>query len=140
MNLGLDVSHDCWSGSYSRFSAWRDELARLAGYRFRSPTEADKKQFLFRDYVDLNWEDIPMARLQGDWEDEVPDDALLYLIVHSDCDGVIYPEHAGPLADRLEQLLPELEDTPHEEWPRRTRQFIAGLRYAVDQGEVVEFV
>ncbi len=138
--MGLDCSHDCWSGAYSRFSRWRDELARAAGYRFREPTEQERRDYLaVSPCPDLNWEQIPPERFAGEWGASVPDDALLYLIVHSDCDGVLHPAQAAPLADRLEQLLPELEDNPHEEWPRRTRQFIDGLRLAAAAGEDVEF-
>lgn len=138
--MGLDCSHDCWSGAYSRFGRWRDELARAAGYRFREPTANEKRDYLaLYPAPDLNWEQIPPERFQGEWGGDVPDDALLYLIVHSDCDGVLHPAQAGPLADRLEQLLPLLEDNPHEEWPRRTRQFIDGLRYAAGLGDDVEF-
>ena len=60
-------------------------------------------------------------------------DPLMYLLIHSDCDGVIKPEHGAPLADRLEELLPFVEDK------QRTEQFIAGLREAAQADEDVEF-
>ena len=30
--MGLDVSHGCWGGAYSRLSRWRTALADVAGY------------------------------------------------------------------------------------------------------------
>lgn len=135
--MGLDCSHDCWHGAYSRFNHWRDELARVADYRLREPTEEEKHNGLFGPVIDLNWEQIPLARAMGEWGSQVPDDPLIYLIAHSDCDGVIHPAQGRPLADRLEQLLPKLGDG--QGWPERTRQFIRGLRDAASRGEDVEF-
>lgn len=132
--MGLDTTHDCWHGSYSAFNRWRNAIAEAAGYAL---VPGDHGQ-----NIDLRWDDFARKNYDGDW-DETPIGILLVLIVHSDCDGVIHPEHAGPLADRIEGLLPLLPPDSnvfrgpfHREGARK---FIDGLRSAVAAGENVEF-
>lgn len=73
---------------------------------------------------------------QGEWDSPPGDDPLLYLLAHSDCDGVIHPAQGIHIAARLEQLLPRLGD----DWEgSKTRQFIAGLHEAAKAGEDVDF-
>jgi hypothetical protein len=100
---------------------------------------------------------------KGDWANgPAVEDPLLYLIVHSDLDGVIHPEEGRHLAARLEQILPALtiEGAPdlaarleqflpaltvernwmtHKWLEKATKQFIKGLRDAAAAGEDVEF-
>jgi len=114
--MGLDTSHDCWSGSYGSFGAWRAKLAEVAGFG------------------DLNsYEGFGGSR---QWPQT--NDALIVLLNHSDCDGEIAAEYCAPLADRLEGLLPAMEVAGglHSE---RTRRFIEGLRVAAEANESVEF-
>lgn len=138
--MGLDVSHDCWHGAYSAFSRWRDELARVAGYEFRQ-VEGE-----FKPFPDVDWTkyhaDLVNGPLMGHWA-ETPEDPLLILIVHSDCDGMIYHPQLKPLADRLTELLPLLpktDDWGHiGSWRVKTQNFIDGLLEAHEAGEDVEF-
>ena len=141
--MGLDVSHDCWHGAYSAFSRWREQLARVAGYEIAKVTWKDSDSFMNgRDTVLIDWGHITEAQLMGDW-DETPADPLLVLIAHSDCEGRIRLAQAGPLADRLTELLPLLPDgdAPGHigNWRTKTQAFIDGLRAAVEAGEDVEF-
>lgn len=123
--MGLDTSHDCWHGAYSSFSTWRSNIAKAAGY----PISKELCGY------ELTWDDFKLENYQGEW-DTAPADDLLYLLVHSDCDGVIHPEHAALLARRLEELKPLLSD----EWNREhTQQFIDGLWAAAMAGEDVDF-
>jgi hypothetical protein len=95
-----------------------------------------------RDCVLIDWGHITMANVMGEW-DKTPTDPLLVLITHSDCEGVIHPAQAGPLADRLTELLPLLPDEADlghiGAWRPKTQAFIDGLRAAVEAGEDVEF-
>lgn len=113
--------------SYTAFDHWRTAIAKAAGYRAG---------------VDLDWDHISDANIQGEWA-ETPTDPLLVLLAHSDCDGVIHPEQAGPLADRLAELLPMLLEGSGGghigDWREATQEFIDGLRRAVAAGEAVEF-
>lgn len=139
--MGLDTSHDAWHGAYGAFSRWRNKLAEVAGYELeeygdygikgvKPPTGWTEQTLFSRAHVDGYWE-------------EPPSDPLLILLAHSDCDGWIFPHHAGPLADRLAELLPLLPDEVGgghvRHWHETTQRFIDGLRKAADEGEVVVF-
>lgn len=133
--MGLDTSHDCWHGSYGSFSRWRNALAVAAGYKVNGHL----------GYV-LPWDMFEEKNYQGEWDSPPGDDPLLYLLVHSDCDGVIHPEQGVHIAARLEQLLPALDQADKASDPlrggwlgQRTREFIKGLREAHAAGEDVDF-
>ena len=127
--MGLDTTHDCWSGPYSAFKRFRDDVAAAA--------------LEHCGYVP-NYEDHPLRAYQGWWDDDHPyTDILDVFFVHSDCDGYIFPHHAEPLADALEVLVGYMSDandrvgypTPRD----RLRDFIFGLRKAADEWEIVRF-
>lgn len=126
-DMGLDISHDAWHGAYSSFTRWRHGLAKAAGYQV----------------LHVDWGHLPPDVFSGDWGDTQPDDPLLYLIAHSDCDGVLSPDAASRLADRLEELLPNLPveaDLGHiGDWREKTQKFIDGCRLASTTGEQLEF-
>ncbi len=132
--MGLDTTHNCFHGAYSAFSRFRNLLATAAGYE------------LFKDgrsiFPKIDWETYPEGGLIGDWP-ETPSDPLIVLLVHSDCDGFIRPAQAGPLADRMEELLPKLEGIDGGGhigmMTSTTKLFIEGLRAAVEANESVEF-
>lgn len=145
--MGLDTSHDCWHGAYGAFSRWRDKLAEVAGYAIAKVDfsgQGDRMADMMgaRDTVLIDWGHIADKNYMGEW-DAMPADPLILLIAHSDCDGLIHPEHAGPLADRLAELLPLLpegEAPGHvRHWRQTTQRFIDGLREAAAAGEDVEF-
>lgn len=152
--MGLDVSHDCWSGGYTGFNHWRNILTELAGFTVIWPpgwyddAELVSNNFDFRvayPLVLIDWGHLETEdHLRGEWE-ETPYDPMIVLIVHYDSDGIIAPQQADPLADRLEGLLPLMteEVLAHYHWRYplvdRTKQFIKGLREAVHNGETVTF-
>lgn len=136
--MGLSTSHDCWHGSYGAFMAWRTTLAQIAGYPLKR-------------YDDQNGAEGPAIwsiysgddpKFSGEWE-ALPPDPLLILLIHSDADGIIKPEHAQPLADRLEELKPLLPHSDHRghigNWRDKTQKFIDGLRTAAELQESVVF-
>lgn len=144
--MGLDTTHDAWHGSYNAFSRWRDGLARAAGYwvldvveeRQFAGARASARPMIILDWGHLDTDD----QLQGTWGTE-PDDALVYLIAHSDCDGALSPERCARLADRLEELLPLLPTEPDSghigDWGQKTQMFIDGARRAAAANEHLEF-
>ncbi len=142
--MGLDTSHDCLTGAYSAFTRWRDELARAAGYPFLEPTEdrQDRQHTSFFPYPDIPWEEFAPKNYQGEWDAQQAD-PLVYLLVHSDCDGVIHPEQGLPLAARLEELALLTDESKSGGHIRsmkdKTLQFARGLRAAAAAGEDVEF-
>lgn len=140
--MGLDTTHECWHGAYSAFCRWRNQIAELAGYAICNVPQTDT--FCIPTIM-LDWGHFgDEAKLFGEWGDVVPPDPLYYLFCHSDCEGVIHPQQAAPLADALEKLLPELAKlgvgVGHiGNWHDKTKQFVDGLRAAVAANEDVEF-
>lgn len=132
--MGLDCSHDCFHGAYSAFNRWRNELAKVAGYSFA--------KYDGMEAPSIDWGHLPDETVFGEWA-RTPEDALVVLIAHSDCEGVIHPAQAEALAKRLEELIPLLpqeKDWGHiGDWRAKTQQFVDGLRLAVERNEDVEF-
>ncbi len=136
--MGLDCSHDAWEGSYSAFTRWRHKIAEVAGYAIW-PVKDDNR--LTMDTIIIDWGHVPAGAVMGEWEN-TPDDPLIVLFTHSDCDGVIHPAQGGPLADRLEEILPEVEGDGGGHigsYREKTKAFIEGLREAAIAGEPLEF-
>jgi hypothetical protein len=137
------------------FGLWRNAVARAAGYEL---TDRPDKPWAT---VDLPGIVFNPENYKGEWTNGPPvEDPLLYLIVHSDTDGVIHPSEGRHLAERLEQILPLLSvEGPSHEADRyekfapgltvgrftrerleeRTRRFINGLRVAAVAEEDVKF-
>lgn len=140
--MGLDTTHDCFHGAYSAFSRWRNAVAEAAGYMV-APVKWPSLGYEAESVL-IDWGHIVDKNYAGEW-DEMPSDPLIILIAHSDCDGKILPEHAGPLADRLEAILPLMTEGGggHIErdggYQRVTQRFIDGLRTASAAGEEVGF-
>lgn len=142
--MGLDTTHDCWHGAYSAFSRWREYLAEVAGYTMHTHPELPGRT------PDIDWGNIERTiglDLFGRWPavpvrpDGTPD-ALIVLLAHSDCEGEIQEDMVGPLADRLEELLPLLEGDGGGHigsYREKTQTFIDGLRRAEAAGEAVGF-
>jgi hypothetical protein len=132
--MGLDTTHNCWHGSYGGFSYWRNLIAEAAGYKLvRSGGVYDHVT------IDLDWDQYEAENFYGKWAKD-PEDILLVLIVHSDCEGEIKKRHLLPLADRLEEVLKDLpEDETFRDIHGTTQQFIDGLRLAAEMGQKVKF-
>jgi hypothetical protein len=138
--MGLDTSHGCWTGAYSAFSRWRDQLCVAAGWHMETHKDG---WFTYQSPREVDWSAITEANLLGDWE-KAPGDPLTILIAHSDCGGYIRHQHTGPLADRLTELLPKMLEAGDGgghigQYAEKTAAFIEGLREAERNGEDVEF-
>jgi len=136
--MGLDTTHGCWHGAYSAFNRFRNKLAVLAGYELEQVSFGGECPLLDWDKYETE------AYLYGDPDAEIPDDPLILLFAHSDCDGYLYPKQAQALADRMQELLPlthEVDGRLHrvENLTIATEQFIEGLRKAVKRNEKVGF-
>ena len=125
--MGLDTSHDAWSGPYGHFSKFRNAIAVAAGLEIY--TEEDGFPT-----VNLNWDKYERKNFQGLW-DKDPDDVLEILIVHSDCDGIIKNKNCMPLASRLRRLRDKVDET----WHDKLDQFIKGLEEAYVSQEDLDF-
>ena len=98
--MGLHVSHGTWEGAYSAFTRWRNRLAEVAGYWVCKIDYDNDGKCYDPEVPIIDWGHVTRDQLLGEWA-ETPDDPLIVLIAHADDDGVIHPEQAGPLADRL---------------------------------------
>lgn len=159
--MGLDTSHGCWRGSYSAFNRWRKMLAKVAK---KPPLDLMEGHCRWEfDQEDLeNLQNIPSGRscssllyaalwvaeqcveyIPIPWDDAYGDDALRYLLDHSDCDGEIDHSVCCELANRLDELIPLLPDEDGGghigNWRVKTRTFADGLRHAAIAKENVEF-
>lgn len=143
--MGLDTTHNCWHGAYSAFQRWRATLAKVAGYETLVVDDWGA------EHPNIDWDGIEKIigrDLDGIWPDipvnsDGTPDAIIVLLAHSDRDGYIQTDMCGPLADRLEELLPKLEGMDGGghlgDYVAKTKQFIKGLRTASRRGEPVGF-
>ena len=98
--VGLDVSHDAFSGAYSSFNRFRQAIAKAMGGSFpphEKETDDDGK---------------PLNREMWYWGDGFSREThpgLFCLLAHSDCDGEISREDCGRIVEELEPLLPALD-------------------------------
>lgn len=142
--MGLNTSHDAFDGAYSAFNRWREKLAEAAGYDI---VKLSVEQDYGRTMICVDWglwpEDgyydppyIP-CRLDG------TPDPLMLLIAHSDCEGKIRSEFLPALAERMEELLPQLDGQDGHghvgDYGTKTRTFITGLQQAIQAGDDLLF-
>lgn len=125
--MGLDTSHDCWSGGYISFNHFRTELCKAAfGIDYRN-----MEGFMLAEKPTTPWSALPA------------DDVLTAFLAHSDCDGAIPHAECLALAIRLEELAPKLPTYGGGGHAPDHRvaclRFAAGLRRAHEAGEDVEF-
>ena len=138
--MGLDTSHDAWHGAYSAFDRWRNKIAEVAGY---AVWPVQNEHGILKDTVMIDWGHIIEDNLMGKWE-KPPEDPLIILIAHSDCEGEIQTEHCHALADRLVGLLPDLANEQDVgghigNYVDKTKTFIEGLRRAANAKETLDF-
>ncbi|MGQ9348919.1 hypothetical protein [Mycolicibacterium gilvum] len=148
--MGLDTTHDCWHGGYSGFYEFRKMVGLAAKLPYRVETEGHRAGDLT---LDIDWDAITLRQIDGHWDRKGPTvkaagiydppitDPVLYLLVHSDCDGKLRRGYLPALRDRLIELEPEYERLTMEKpyLQSRLRQFIDGLDAAIEAGEHVEF-
>ncbi len=134
--MGLDTTHDAFSGAYSAFHRFRQFVLKSIGGSY--PPHNDKS--LNENY--WYWDD--------DFYSCETHPGLYEFFVHSDCDGEISPELCKIVADELEIILPNIEKLgkiePAEGHILRdggfvevTKRFIKGCRDAHKNNEVLKF-
>lgn len=143
--MGLDVSHGCWRGAYSAFSAWRTKIAEVAGFPPLCLMDGHWYLGSMGDPIKYSpeWmQEYIVKSLPIKWE-PYSSDPLSILLHHSDCDGEIDWEDCLKIAQRLDEiihLLPEEDDPGHiGNWNLKTQRFIDGLRLAHELKENVIF-
>lgn len=114
--MGLDVSHDCWSGSYSRFMQFRRAIADSLGFDIDEMKGFDGQK---------SWEGV----CSDGWK------VLLY---HSDCEGEISVEESKLLLSEMTSHLEKFK-AHAPPWVDRYVQFMNGVKDAVDSNEEIDF-
>jgi hypothetical protein len=137
--MGLDVSHDCWSGGYSSFHYFRIILAKAAGF---PPLELMRGFYSIGSIKETYTNSIAW-NLPIEW-DRLGHDVLCEILGHSDCGGEIEHKHCKPLADRMSELKdfdpgPQFGRFDKKWFHKKMEQWIGGLMFAHEQGEDVEF-
>lgn len=131
--MGLDTSHGCWHGPYSAFKAFRDQVKIAAKEHY--------------DY-EPNYDGHPPRAFMGWWDPQMDPEGHSYehildvFFVHSDCEGWIFPQDAGLLADALDALVGYMPETDGLAWStdrQRLRDFVTGLREAAEEWMPVRF-
>jgi len=135
--MGLDTSHDCWSGPYSQFMRWREWIAAQVGIPLRlmdgfynwTWEEGDLQFDLDFGRIaqpQVKWNEDPERRaaymchwdtLRGfeslgrgiSWE-MLNDNPLCLLLHHSDCDGKIRWWYCKEIAQELWKILRRVPD------------------------------
>jgi hypothetical protein len=141
--MGLNVSHNCWDGAYSRFHRFRKALARAAGI-----PNLDLMEGFYHYVEDLyhfkQWnesEDLSQQKIAELFSDfpikwtMLNHDPLHEFLYHSDCDGHIDWWDALKIAKRLREVCRKLE----VEFRPAARKFAKGLELAHSKREKVRF-
>lgn len=148
--MGLSTTHGCWEGGYVGFAMFREAVGKAAGI----PQKPSK---FAGNIPDIDWDSVTERQLFGHWDRQSPivrgsgiydppiTDPVLYLLVHSDCEGKLRLGYLPVLKARLEEIEPEYErilpkmPAGYHSLTGRLRQFIEGLGAAIEAGEHVEF-
>lgn len=111
--MGLDTTHDCWSGPYHAFMEFRVTIAGACGIDLRR----------MEGYGgEIRWSSLPR-------------DPICALLHHGDCDGSIPVRDLLPLASRLEEIAPRTSG-----WiATAALDFARGCRRAARRREAVRF-
>lgn len=136
MGLDMVAGDSTWHASYGGFANLRDQIAEAAGFDRRTHYEGRFTPHALKGYwIDPDDFDIRMSGLPRDNIEEVQDD-IDYLLLHSDCDGILPPFAAGKVAARLSDLIYKIEDAYDRE---RAQSLVEFLREASEDGNIVEF-
>lgn len=143
--MGLDVSHNAFSGAYSAFNRLRQEVAYAAGGSFPPHWIRDSEGSVV---LDNNGSPVKNRKLTDEYI-YLPDDCgdgLREFLAHSDCDGEISPEMCKKVADDLEVVADKMEEIEavghlrkYGTYAEAVRTFAAGCRDAHDANESLEF-
>lgn len=131
--MGLDVTHDAFSGAYSAFNRFRQVVAKAAGCSYPNHTE---------DFVSGD-ETIPLAELdQGRYYTpsgfNKTNPGLTAFFVSNDCEGTFSPKVCKQMADEMEAVLHGI-DAQGSDWGHIerdggfgavARKYITGCRLA----------
>lgn len=116
-------SFDFRAGSYSGYSAWREQLARLARYPHTSADDRYAEQY---PHATAAWTDPEETRGLPFWE----------LINFTDCDGVLGTQVAAKLAQDFAALQSKADAHPDEYFRTKYAAWRKACEMASDRGAI----
>lgn len=127
--MGLDTTHDAFSGAYSSFNRFRSIVAKAWGGSFppHSNKTLDDRFIYFPD-------------------DAVETDGLVAFLKSNDCEGEFSPDVCKKMADEMEALLPKIKEiddggtghiSVHGGYYAVAKKYIAGCRLAHSRNETL---
>lgn len=135
--MGLDTTHNCWHGSYTGFSHWRNMVAATIDWKISTDGHYGIPEDRIPDQQPMGG--YPNSVYLGIWSND-PADVIDVLMVHSDCEGIIPHRFTLPLAQRLLQVADRMIEDEVDQWYiDAARDFASGLMRAHRANEDVEF-
>lgn len=108
-NMKLEISNNSFKGTFSEFAKFRHQLAIASEIGVRQAPENIRQ---YQEFIpNIDYELFEEKNSLGEW-DEVPDETLVILFVHSDSQGSIPVSILQPLCERLKEIEVEVEDNP----------------------------
>lgn len=115
-------SESFWSGAYSRYNRWREQLAELAGYQ---ETEAERYGQAIKSFAETVWRNpIPGPFME--------------LINFSDCEGVIGTTVSKKLAKDFADFQEKADAHECDHFKAKYKEWREAFEFASDAG-LVEF-
>jgi hypothetical protein len=137
MGLGIAGNSKChWS--YSGFSAWRNRLAVLGGFELIDV----KNEYGTFTQANIDHSKYEECNYFGKWKKN-PEDALIILFAHSDCEGVIKLRQMKFLLPRIKEIYAKMclpENMERDAWFRpNTEYFIETLEARIAEKKPMRF-
>jgi hypothetical protein len=151
ITMGLNCSHNAFSGSYTSFNKLRQKVCRAMNGSYPPHYTYFNDGSLAKDshgYLVIDQSMDENLWYWGDGYDESTHPGLKEFLSHSDCDGEISPEMCINVANELEALIPKLKQLEgfsedHVVMPWQTigvlQRFIDGCRAAAVANEQLIF-
>lgn len=137
--MGLDVSHNAFSGGYIRFNQFRQTLAWCNGGSFSPHWKRNFDGSITR-YHDNSPVELNDCERDKFYYNSTPKGGLFCLLSHSDCDGEITWKMCRNVADDLKDLIPKMNLFYRKDIEMPTLlKFIAGCEKAYELKEDLLF-
>jgi len=144
--MGLHVSHGCFTAGYGKFMFFRQAIADVLSIPLQVMEGFyDKDEWMVCARGNKAGEHLLENRLKAlpvswkAWED----DPIILLLHHSDCGGGLRWQDAAAIAERLEEIAPQIvhPEGMRDDWnfKETALKFAAGLRRAAESQEDVTF-
>jgi len=159
MGLGLYVGGSRYAGwSYSGFNRFRERIAKSIGINLHKMEGFSEVEWDKNTPWEIYIKAVEADRKAGKISWDTVTDPIKSLLCHSDCDGEIPAEECAAIADRLEEIIKDWDETfsvqIEENWQKQgyppsmclpdydvqeSRGLITGMREAAKTGNPLKF-